>query len=590
MRKESALAGLGQQTINYIDGMETLEVVTAFTEKADGRRLEIDPATILTRDAASGLNAVYLRDSKTKVLIFRDVAVGDTLVYTTLRQIRQTAFEGHFNAGGVYLRSQPWGTVKQTFDAPKSMPLRIAKSGVGVVHTMREEGDRVSHTLTYTGDTKRVPEEVGAVSPVDREPQFALTTFVDYDALGAAYWRDAGPKAVVTPELQAIAAEIVRGAEGKRAEADAIDRWMKRNVRYVAVYLGRQRWIPNAATAVLGNKYGDCKDMATLMTALLKARGIAVEHVLINLGNAYALPELPPGSFNHVIVYLPELGLYTDPTATLSRFGVLSHLAYDKPVLHAWEAGVRQARTPAMKPSEHETTARTKVAVAADGAISGTTQQTATGIFAASARSFYLRAQGEGFEQAAERMLGAMRTPGKGKFEASSPSELKEPYLITATFTLNDKLVPPLRGARRMPAGLPIHARPGQFLLAQRNKDRKQPFVCFGGRQIEEVEIDFAPELTMPRRPIGRTIESKAFVYKVSYVIDGRVMKVRREFTSLVPGQVCGAELEGELAEPLKAAAESVFSPIVFSAVGDNGPGDYAKIPAKERSGSAKSK
>ena len=69
------------------------------------------------------------------------------------------------------------------------------------------------------------------------------------------------------------------------------------------------------------NKFGDCKDKATLMSALLAAKGIASEAVLINFGESYKLPEPPTMvALNHVILYLPEFDLYDDPTAKF--FGV----------------------------------------------------------------------------------------------------------------------------------------------------------------------------------------------------------------------------------------------------------------------------
>jgi transglutaminase-like putative cysteine protease len=96
------------------------------------------------------------------------------------------------------------------------------------------------------------------------------------------------PRANVTPGIVALANEITKGIAGKKAQAIAIDAWMKKNIRYVAVYLSI---IPNDAATVLKNKFGDCKDKTTLMLALLAATGIAAEPALINLGNAYTLAE-----------------------------------------------------------------------------------------------------------------------------------------------------------------------------------------------------------------------------------------------------------------------------------------------------------
>src|ERR1043166_8205191 len=89
------------------------------------------------------------------------------------------------------------------------------------------------------------------------------------------------------------------------------------------------------------------------MTALLTAKGIASELVLINGGNAHTL-DLPAtlAALNHVMIYLPEFGRYDDPTASFSSFGALSE-TYDKPAVHLSASGVRLGRTPAMRATDH---------------------------------------------------------------------------------------------------------------------------------------------------------------------------------------------------------------------------------------------
>ena len=76
---EAALRSMGQQTLSYIEGVQTLDVVEAYTEKTDGSR--VDPASIITRDQASGLNAVYLRDAKARIMIFPDLAVAALVAF-----------------------------------------------------------------------------------------------------------------------------------------------------------------------------------------------------------------------------------------------------------------------------------------------------------------------------------------------------------------------------------------------------------------------------------------------------------------------------------------------------------------------------
>ena len=79
---QNAVQSVSQQQLRFIEGMRGSRTVEAFTEKPDGRRIAVDLATIINRDAAAGLQATYLRDLKQRTIIFPDVAVGDTLVMT----------------------------------------------------------------------------------------------------------------------------------------------------------------------------------------------------------------------------------------------------------------------------------------------------------------------------------------------------------------------------------------------------------------------------------------------------------------------------------------------------------------------------
>jgi transglutaminase-like putative cysteine protease len=568
--RESAIRTLGQQNLSYVESLNPLEVVEAYTEKPDGRRIVVEQANILTRDAATGLNAIYQRDAKVKTLIFPDIAVGDTLIYVSRVERIDKRYPGHFSFQTVLSRSVPYDTYRLTLDAPKSLALRIHVKGDGLSHEAAEAGEHRRHVFSYR-PTGWAIAEPGAVSVWDRDPQLVITTFKDVAELGANYWSSMRGPDVAPPEIRSLADDITKGIVGKRAQAEAIDHWVKKNIRYVAVFLGSAGVTPNPPAAVLRNKYGDCKDHVALMGALLKAKGIASEQALVNLGNTYRLPELAVPFFNHVMLYLPEFDLYTDPTAAQASFAVLPESSYDKPVLHISAAGGRLARTPPMKPDDHVATTRTTASIAADGTVKGTTRQTATGAFAVAARRTATRIQTEGREKYAETLLRSLGRPGTGVFEPAAPFDLSEPYAVHGDFSLNEKLQMPLNGARDIPFGMPIHGRPGVRLLGQRLADRKTDFVCYAGKQVEEIELTFADGLPLPRVPRGNVIDTKHFSYLSSYTLQHRKLTIRHEFTSKVAGQVCAKEIESDISEPLRRVARSLRTQMSFPAAPDGG-------------------
>ena len=53
---------------------------------------------------------------------------------------------------------------------------------------------------------------------------------------------------------------------------------------HVGIDLGVGRFQPHAASQVLSNQYGDCKDKDTLLEALLRAKGISVSPALVGAG------------------------------------------------------------------------------------------------------------------------------------------------------------------------------------------------------------------------------------------------------------------------------------------------------------------
>lgn len=559
----AALQQVAQQSISYLEGMQSLAIVEAFTEKADGTKVAVDPASIVTRDSATGVNAEYLLDLKAVTVIFPDVAIGDTLVLTTRRTIHSNSLAGNFMQTIPLARSLSRAAVQVI--VPSDLPLKIGVQGEGVRHVVTVEGTETRHLMTYAGGPP-MPAEDRMTSQLDRDPAIFISTFESYEDIARSYWAGARGAIEVTPEIARLAGEITRDVDDRRAQARAISDWVKTNVRWVNLAFGNAGFVPHPAAVVLKNRYGDCKDHAALMSALLAARGIAAEHVLINSGDRYALPEPAVSPFNHAIVYLPEFGVYDDPTARFSSFGVLGTQEYDKPVVRVSDGGARVAHTPAMKPEDHVSVRRTRLSVAADGVVSGETEQSGTGWFAMNGRSISASLQAAGLERSAEESLRLAGTPGKGRFEIGSLTDLTNSYSARARFTYDSRMAIKPPATIGIPAGLGIQSRPGDFMFGTRLAGRKQPFSCFAGKQVEEIELTFADGLPLPQKIDGRRTETKSFVYTADYQLEHRTLKVRREFVSKVPGQVCAAEVEADLAQPLREVSASNAMRMAFAA------------------------
>jgi hypothetical protein len=87
--------------------------------------------------------------------------------------------------------------------------------------------------------------------------------------------------------------------------------------RYVALEFGIHGYQPYRVDRVLARRFGDCKDKASLLHAMLEAAGIDSRIVLLRMRSLGAVPEEPASLavFNHAILWVPALDWYLDGTA-----------------------------------------------------------------------------------------------------------------------------------------------------------------------------------------------------------------------------------------------------------------------------------
>jgi hypothetical protein len=146
-------------------------------------------------------------------------------------------------------------------------------------------------------------------------------------------------------EIKQKVAALTASAATPLAKMQSLAAFVQSDIRYVAILLGIGGVQPHPATDIFANRYGDCKDKATLLSSMLKEAGIDSYYVVINAERGVVTSATPPhiGGFNHVILAVqlpsgltdpslmavvqhPKLGriLFFDPTDHLTPFGQLS--------------------------------------------------------------------------------------------------------------------------------------------------------------------------------------------------------------------------------------------------------------------------
>ena len=542
----------GQQSLPYSPSLEFMEIVSAETRKADKRVLPVALDSIQERllPAASGAND--FDDRRAKIIVFPDVAAGDTIAFTMRRRSLRVLFPGQFANQLSLPPGVPWNEVNSTISMPSDMKLRTEM--VGFTLDTSESGGRTLYR--FHSGPHPIDSATRAVGAWDYAPRVFASTFKDWDEFAEALGALALPKAAVSPPVQALADEVTRGVTDRREQARLLYEWVSVNLRYVNVVLGIGGFEPHEAAEILAKRYGDCKDHVVALHALLAAKGIPAEMALINLGDLYTLPGPATfGHLNHIITYIPEFALYVDSTAVTAGLGTLVFSEYGKPVVHVGGGGPAVRRAPLLAPGVASVLLRTTALLEPDGVMKGTSTTEATGPFAQT-----LRAAAIGFRlqggKAAETRLRANGLAGTGRFLPADTTKLDPSFSLSGAFTLDARREYLDGEAWPIPTGLRVISRPGDYLLGKifdRPMRAEEPMPCWPGRQVEELSVTLPANRRLARVPRGVTVAAEGVAYSSAWQVDGQTVSVRRELTSTVAAPLCTGAMRAAMAPALDA-------------------------------------
>jgi len=517
--------------------MEDIEILEAYTEKPDGRRIPVLPEQIKVQQEPAYNGAPMFQDMQIKTVIYSEVAVGDKL-YSKVRKKRHTALFANQYSDNTFPRFAPTKQLTVIYDMPSEMPLKADNAGFRATAPEQHDGRTVYRWDYVPAENPRI--EIGAVAYWDFGRHLIVSTFNNYAEVGLAYDRAAAAAAAPSARITAKARALTQGLGDPRAQALAIEDWVRRNVRYVAVYIGNGGLVPHSAESVLDNLYGDCKDHATLMEAMLRAVGIDSTPVLINAGNSFKLsPVASLGQFNHAITYIPSLDLYLDSTAAGTGPGYLPDGDLDKQVILTRSGQL--GHTPTTQPGKvknHYT-----VRIAADGSASFEFTRDNLGWIEEEVRyaqrnwkkidrDIFVREllKSQSIKGSGEVVLGDLEGGRGGGYRFSLRGQAENWVYLPGTIGVG--------ASSSLYAGL---AQQAYGLITEAS--RTQPFVCPVNDLEEDAVYEFPDQASLLAVPPDVAIASPYIRYRASYrQVDGKLL-VQRSFLSGKQGsKVCTPE------------------------------------------------
>ena len=242
--------------------------------------------------------------------------------------------EPYFAAGEVYpvffQREVPVVRTRLVVEVPTGTPLQYKTGFLPDVGVKDEEAGGVRRLIFDQGHlTPLIGSDIDLPTHFPRTPWIEFSTGKSWQSVTRGYFDLAEPQ---------IKPDQVKGVLPAATSYDrtvliqTIVSSLHKAVRYTGVEFGESELKPQTPDEVLKRHYGDCKDKASLLVAMLRASEIPANLALLNSGPGRDVtPELPGmNQFDHAIVYVQPASpgdkpLWIDATAEFAQVGSLPY-------------------------------------------------------------------------------------------------------------------------------------------------------------------------------------------------------------------------------------------------------------------------
>ncbi|QYU67449.1 DUF3857 and transglutaminase domain-containing protein [Leptolyngbya sp. 15MV] len=252
-----------------------------------------------------------------------------------------------------------------------------------------------------------------------------LRTFSNWNDVATWMASIEDPQVIMSPQLTAKAKELTENASNEFEKIRAISRYVQ-NIQYISIQIGTGRgggYTPRSSAEVFARSYGDCKDKANLMRAMLRAVGIDSYLVSITADDPdYVRAEwASPHQFNHCIIAIkigdqtlvesvvthPTLGrlLIFDPTDPYTPIGDLPEDQQGSLALIDHKDTQELTRMPVLSADANRMERVIEATLMPDGSIKGSVTERTTGQPARQERSQMKNLSREDYTRVIDRWI-----------------------------------------------------------------------------------------------------------------------------------------------------------------------------------------
>jgi hypothetical protein len=182
------------------------------------------------------------------------------------------------------------------------------------------------HVIVYVSDYEMDNNKISFLNNIDDLYKWNISFTKDLNAKSDA-------------ALQKIVDSLIVGKKNETEKAASIYKWVQQHIKYIAFEAGLQGFTPRQAADICNKRYGDCKDMSSIITQMLKLANIKGYYTWIGTRHLpYKYTEIPlPIVDNHMIsvANINNEWIFLDGTNPHSMYNMPPYSIQDKEALIA---------------------------------------------------------------------------------------------------------------------------------------------------------------------------------------------------------------------------------------------------------------
>ncbi len=483
---EAGRKGIGQIYFPYSSGTQDLRIDFFRTLKSDGSVVAADPEKALEIATPVSRVAPSFTDLKLKGMVAPNLEVGDALEYQYTTVFRSPLKPGDFWMTHYANRQLIVQSETVTLDVPADRSLSF-KTEEGIPSSSDQKAGRKTYRWEFSNDRPRKQDDP------PQDPLFSVSTFADWAQVGEWYLTLQSGRSEVTPEIQALAAQLAAGKNSPREKLEAIYAHVSKSVRYVNIAFGIGGFQAHPADEVLRNGYGDCKDKHGLFAALLAAVGLKAFPVLMNSERGVVEPAVPvPNELDHVISAVPLDGelLWMDTTTELAPLGLLTRGIRGKKALLMEPGAIRLAEIPSQSPVPEQATLVSTGKLDATGKLTMANDLSLRGLMEVPYRQIFQLGNKQAIEGTIKYLGRLQVSDGTAEPSGNSdPTDLSKPFEVKYQLTKTDFFAPLDRSKEVSVPNPFVSAKSWDETLQKAKKARTTPVVP-GSESGKEPEVE----------------------------------------------------------------------------------------------------